>query len=297
MKARVLYHIALIALIMNTSVIAETRLKAVRADRPPMLDGNDDDAVWSRAQELRLVAEATGGPHQGEKITVLLKAAHDDQRVYFLLRWQDATQDVTHKTYVWSDEKSAYEAGPDREDVAALSFPIRGAFTADMLSGKEQLWDVWHWKAARTAPAGYAMDKTHVYSSIMPPNKANKFKANNGSEVWIARPEDAGAAGSTRGAGGSATRQHRAPDSKQQTTPIHYEPVRPSGSAADVRTGHTHREGWWTVEFARKLKTGYPDDVDFSASTTHLMGVAVFDKSEDEEHYTTGPIALRFMPR
>ena len=46
------------------------------------------------------------------------------------------------------------------------------------------------------------------------------------------------------------------------------------------------------MEFSRKLKTGHPDDADLSAPGTYLMGVAVFDKSEDEHHYTAGPITL-----
>ncbi len=288
MTSNIFYRGVFVVLMMSASVMAETTLTAVRAEKPPVLDGSDNDAVWMKAAELQIEAEATAGPHEGETTTVHLKAAYDDGHVYFLLSWHDASKDDTHKSYVWNDAKSAYEVGPDREDVAALSFPIRGAFTGDMLSGTEELWDVWHWKAARTAPAGYAMDKSHAFSSTMPTGKANKFKAKNGSEVWIARPEDAG---------GSATRQHAAPDSKQGSTPVHYEPAKPSGSAADVRTGHVHRDGWWTVEFERKLKTGYPDDIDFSVSRTHLMSVAVFDKSEHEEHYTTGPIALRFMPR
>ena len=285
MTTHIFYGGAFVALMMSTSVMAETTLTAVRAEKPPVLDGSDNDAVWTRAAELQIEAEATAGPREGETITVRLKAAYDDSHLYFLLSWHDASKDDTHKSYVWNEEKSAYEVGPDREDVASLSFPIRGTFTGDMLSGTEELWDVWHWKAARTAPAGYAMDKSHAFSATMPTGKANKFKAKNGSEVWIARPEDTG---------GSATRRHAAPDSKQGSTPVHYEPVKPSGSAADVRTGHAHRDASWTVEFARKLRTGHADDAPFSAAGTYLMGIAVFDKSEDELHYVAGPIALEF---
>ncbi len=285
MKTKTLFRVTLVTLIMSASVTAETRLKAVRADKPPVLDGKFDDSVWAKAMELRLKAEGRSGPTEGQETTVVLKAAYDEDNVYLLLRWRDATKDDTHKSYIWSDQKSAYEIGPDREDVASLSFPIRGEFTADMLSGREELWDVWHWKAHRTAPAGYAMDKTHVFFSTKPSGKAKKFHAKDGSEVWIARPEDAG---------GSVTRQHPAPGSKQTDPPVRYEAVTPSGSAADVRTGQSYREGWWTVEFARKLKTGYADDVEFSVPDTYPMAVAVFDKSEDEDHYTAGPIILEF---
>lgn len=285
MKAiKISYLATLIALMSATNLTAETNLQAVRADKPPVLDGNDKEALWQKGIELQLLAKVPSGTHEGEKTSVFLKAAYDDDHLYFLVRWQDATKDDTHKSYVWNESKSSYEVGPDREDVVAFSFPIRGEFTADMLSGKDELWDVWHWKAARTAPASHAMDKTHAYSTSMPSGKANKFEAKDGSVVWISRPEDAG---------GSATASHPAPKSKQAATPVHYEAVMPSGSAADVRAGQSHRGGWWTVEFARKLNTGHSDDAQFSVPGSYQMGVAVFDHSEDEDHYTTEPIVLR----
>ena len=52
-----------------------------------------------------------------------------------------------------------------------------------MLSGQDELWDVWHWKAQRTGPTGYAMDRTHVFSATEPPGgKAKKYPAKNGKD-------------------------------------------------------------------------------------------------------------------
>lgn len=275
-------------IVSATLAFAQTKLQAVKTDAPPMLDGASDDAVWKAATELKVDAEGRGGDAKGKKVGVTLKAAYDKDNVYVLLRWQDTTKDETHKTYVWNEGKSAYEAGPDREDNAALSFPIRGTFTADMLSGQDELWDVWHWKAQRTGPAGYAMDRTHVFSATEPPGgKGKKYAAKNGKDVWIARPEDAG---------DSVTKESQAPFAKPATGPKHYDAVKPSGSAADIRTGQAYADGWWTVEFARKLNTGNADDVALDISKTIAMGVAVFDKSEQEHHYTTEPITLSFAP-
>ena len=286
MKTNFFYRGAFVALMMSTSVMAETKLKAVRADNPPVLDGIPDDAAWANAGELRLQAKGRGGPTQGKTTAVTLKAAYDDENLYILLRWEDASKDATHKSYVWNDEKSAYEVGSDREDNAALAFPIRGEFSADMRSGTDELWDVWHWKARRTGPAGYAMDRTHAFTSTKPEGKAKKFSVKNGKDVWIARPEDSG---------GSVTTGHPAPDKKQATAPAHYQAVTPSGSAADIRTGQSYGNGWWAVEFARKLKTGSADDAQFSIPGNYQLGVAVFDKSEHEYHYTAGPITLELQ--
>ncbi|MBA3567941.1 MAG: hypothetical protein H0W28_01155 [Pyrinomonadaceae bacterium] len=74
----------------------------------------------------------------------------------------------------------------------ALGFEQTGPFTADMLSPVESVWEIWHWKAFRTNPQGYAMDKTHRYTRQKPEGRANPHKAADGAEVWIARPEDAG---------------------------------------------------------------------------------------------------------
>lgn len=273
----------LVSLAAGESTSAQPTLKAVRTSQPPKFDGNSDDPAWKQAPELKLDAVGRGGQAKGQRITVVLKAVYDADHVYFLLRWQDATEDVTHKSYVWNEQRNAYVVGPDREDNAAISFPIRGKFTADMLSGEDELWDVWHWKAARTGPAGYAMDRTHVFSTTKPEGKAKPYPAKNLKTVWIARPEDAG---------GSVTKEDKAPAEKQAASPKHYESVKPSGSAADIRTGHTFRNSWWTVEFGRKRNTGHADDVAFTVPGKLLMGIAVFDKSEHENHYTAGPITL-----
>lgn len=258
-------------------------LRAARVKTAPAIDGSPDDAAWKEAAELRLDAECRGGASKGKKTAVTLRAAVDDQYVYFLLRWQDASEDKTHKSYVWNDEKKAYESGKDLEDNAALSFPIKGKFTASMLSGEDELWDVWHWKAFRTGPAGYAMDRTHVFSATKPEGKAAEYDATNGKKIWIARPEDKG---------DSVTKEHQAPKERQAFSPPHYEAVKPSGSAADVQTGHSYKDGWWTVEFRRRLNTGNAGDAALTPGGKTPMGVAVFDKSEHENHFTAGPITL-----
>lgn len=269
------------------SVSSGLELPATKSAVAPKIDGAPDDAAWTATAEVKLDAECRGGPNKGKKTPVTIRATYDDQNVYFLLRWQDATEDKTHKSYVWNEEKKAYEAGKDLEDNAALSFPIRGKFTADMLSGEDELWDAWHWKAFRTGPAGYAMDRTHVFSATKPEGKAAEFDARSGKKVWIARPEDKG---------DSVTKENPAPKDKQATPPAHYEAVKPSGSAADIRTGQSYKDGWWTVEFSRKLNTGNADDAALAAPGKVSMGIAVFDKSEHENHYTAGPITLVFVP-
>jgi hypothetical protein len=50
-------------------------------------------------------------------------------------------------------------------------------------------------------------------------------------------------------------------------------PGRPGGSAADVRARGTWADGGWTVEFARSLSTGNPDDRDLAGLAEVPMAV------------------------
>ena len=60
------------------------------------------------------------------------------------------------------------------EDQASVAFPIEGEFTADMTSPVEARWDVWHWKAFRTDPAGHAQDRVHVMTFKDPGGNSEK---------------------------------------------------------------------------------------------------------------------------
>ncbi len=62
-------------------------LKAAKVAQPPKLDGSGDDAPWKIATELKLEADGRRGDAKGKSVTVTLKAAHDKENVYFLLRW------------------------------------------------------------------------------------------------------------------------------------------------------------------------------------------------------------------
>lgn len=56
----------------------------------------------------------------------------------------------------------------------AVAFEHTGSFVPDRLAGIEATWDLWHWKAFRTNPQGYAMDKTHRHADTQPAGTANK---------------------------------------------------------------------------------------------------------------------------
>ncbi len=247
-----------------------TRLVSIRVTAAPTVDGNGDEPVWRSAVPLQVVAKRVLAPNIGRSTRVSIWSVYTDTHIYFLASWEDATQDISHKTWVWNAEKKAYEEGLDREDMFALGFEHTGPFTADMLSPVESVWEIWHWKAFRTNPQGYAMDKTHRHTRQKPEGRANPHKATGGAEVWIARPEDAGK---------TVEKKQPAPTSYQGDRVPQYVAGNPGGSAADVRAKGAWDRGRWTLEFERRLDTRNPDDTAFDTKRVYKMALAAFDRT------------------
>jgi len=68
------------------------------------------------------------------------------------------------------------------------------------------------------------------------------------------------------------------------------------GSRADLLFGTVWNNGKWTAEFARKLNTGYDDDIQFTDfSKEYLFNIAEFDNSRHGyEHRTSESYFLKF---
>jgi hypothetical protein len=246
-------------------------LLSVPVPTAPALDGRADDAVWRNASAVTVVARGVMPRTKGTSAQVTLRAAHTATHFYLLAVWDDATKDDEgHRTWRWDATKKAYGEDTDREDMFAVAFEHTGSFVADMLAGVEATWDLWHWKAFRTNPQGYAMDKTHRYADSQPAGSANKHTATDGSDTWISRPQDAGA---------TLEVQHPAPTEYKGDRVARYSAGQPTGSAADVRAKGAWANGKWTVEFARLLDTGYPDDTVFNIARTYRMAVSVHDRT------------------
>jgi hypothetical protein len=116
------------------------------------------------------------------------------------------------------------------------------------------------------------MDKTHRYTKAQPAGRANRHAAKDGTEIWIARPEDAG---------DTVEKKQAAPASRGTDRVPQYLPGTPTGSAADVRAKGAWADGWWTLELARKLDTGHADDTPFDPKRAYKMAVSAHDRTGD----------------
>jgi hypothetical protein len=274
-----------VALVSLPSEAAVPKLVSARTGSAPTLDGDGDDASWKTAKAVEVVAEGVMPKSRGTSAKVTLRSVHTDTHIYMLVQWTDATRrDTGHKTWVWDTGKGSYTEDADREDAFSLAIEHTGEFTANMLSGNEATWDVWHWKAFRTNPQGFAMDRSHRYFKSQPAVKANKHTAKDGSELWIARPEDLG---------DTVERKQPAPSENKGSRIPQYLPGIPTGSAADVQAKGHWADGKWTLEFARKLDTGYPDDTPLSLSRTYKFAVGVHNDTGDMDK-ASGVIELGF---
>jgi len=263
------------ALVLLLAALQDKPIELVSApvDRAPALDGVADDDAWKSAAEVKVTLWKPHDPN--DKKDVLVRVCRTTDDIHFLLVWKDDTKDVRHHPFVWNKEKGDYDEAELEEDVASLGFELEGEFDADMLAGKESRWDVWHWKAARTNPAGFAMDKSHQYSRSNLGGKSKKFMGNDGKPVWIARPEDAGR---------SATKRADKPAKNEGDEVPQFIAQEPDGSAADVRAKGAWKDKTWTLELSRKLRTGQKDDAQLESGKSYGFTLAVFDHEEHADH-------------
>ncbi len=263
----------------------------------PTIDGKDGDAAWGQASEVNLLlpVQKGGGPSRAT-----VKAAYDDDNIYFLVKWQDPTgTESIHKnmlTYTAADKTWKKSGNEDRVyflfNINATDFSGGCAVychvgnpdwdvTHDSRMGTNnpgESIDVWHWKAARTNPMGHADDKHWVDLT-----KADEI-IYEGEEVLKTRLADSGSGfDSGNVEDGLPKFMHKNDpganvDFLFEVDEVAFDPNANwkdgdtvpgyvlkdgAGSRADVVTAATYSGGTWVVELQRSLVTNNPDDVQF----------------------------------
>ncbi|WP_163133960.1 ethylbenzene dehydrogenase-related protein [Agarivorans sp. Alg241-V36] len=163
----------------SVSATQYPRLLMVKIHQPLSLDGEGRNPLWSQAPALK-VRTSNGANMPGGVTDIEIRALHDGQSGYFLLRWADATRSLTHLPLQKTAEgwkvlqSSALNADENQfyEDKFALMISRSGQFAgagATHLGTKPHgerpgsasgrglhytldgsITDVWHWKAVRT---------------------------------------------------------------------------------------------------------------------------------------------------
>ena len=257
--------------------VAYLSARGVGREGAPVVDGQPSDPAWQAPTPLSFeVAGASG------RMTVTAEALWSPDRLWVLVRWPDKTRDDVHRPWVWSKGEKAYVAGREVEDALALSFDRDGRMGECMLAGGEAASDVWTWRAGRTDPSGYAEDAT-LTLSFQRIARANSYQTRSGRSVWIKEEPDSG----------SQPYQAQIVGAYAGDRIPRYIARTPSGSMADVAAKGSWRDGFWTVEFSRRLSTGDPGDVLFAPGREILFSLAVFNSREGIDHSTSKELTLK----
>jgi hypothetical protein len=251
---------------------------------------------------------------------------YTDERLFFLFKWKDPTHSITKQSWMFNGQKWVHLKG--NEDRIAVLFEItrinkfatRGcAITchspADVprkdwkfaTKTDDEKGDLWHWKAARSAPYGYADDAWLTVAG----NPTGSYRETG-------RRKDAGAGGDVKNETPDGIRPFYMQNSAvKPSVPgfllaeeavkitdysifksgdiIPYRlPLKPSGSRFDVKAISRYADGGWMVMLSRKLDTGHEDDVVFNPKKRYSFAIAVFDDSGSEHSKATEPMTLLF---
>jgi len=306
-------------------------LQANQVAAGPTLDGMMKPA-WEQATPLTV--RLMGGRNLPSGSTeVSLRAVYDNENIYFLAQWKDATKSERREPLQkqadgsWKKLVDPNDKGGDNntyyEDKLAMiwaikspSFERSGCFVACHLGeGKPygnkylpvgELADIWHWKGVRTGSVGQIDDQ------YLDDTKYDKEKS-----------PDAGRKSDKRDGGGYA--DNKLVDGKPQWALKDNKPAPPywildsekaafddskykagdevpgiivapfTGDRGDISARATWADGVWTLEWSRKLKTGSPTDVQFDdLSKRYAFGVAVFDNAQVRHAFHPGALGLTF---
>lgn len=296
---------------------AKQTVTAAKVDKAPAAL---DDSAWQKAKAVEIPFEGKER-FAGKKAMVNTKAVYTDDGIYFRFNWKDADKSVTKGAWKFDGQKWFHQEG--NEDRISLLFEIERinkfatkgcAVVCHVPAGKTakdgkfgttsaaEKGDLWHWKAARSDPAGFADDTwlTRI------------------SEEKGGRKSDAGKGGDKKNmtADKSQPMYMPAPGKKIAATDVllvahaveikdysgfkagdtltYRMPKMPEGSRADIKALSRYADGSWTVMLYRKLDTGHDDDVAFNPRKKYNFAMALFDNSGDEHSYDSEVLALQF---
>jgi hypothetical protein len=327
MKARsLLIWTAALAMIATGLFIGSGKLDAaakqtLTAKQVKQAPSDLDDAVWETAKAIE-VPFVGKEKFEGKKATVTTKAVYNGDQIHFLFNWQDPTLSVTKGAWQFDGEQWTHMPGD--EDRIALLFEInrinnyatkgcaiichvpQGAATAKdgkigTLSAAEK-GDLWHWKAARSDPAGVAED---TWLTVFTEKESGrKSDAGSGGDMRNetedkSKPKFTLAPGKQLGKNNILLAEDAVEIDdyaafKAGDVITYRIPKKHEGSRGDIAAVSRYADGAWTVMLSRKLDTGHDDDAAFDPRRKYNFTMALFDDSADEDSYDSEVIGLEF---
>jgi hypothetical protein len=292
---------------------AQTVVNAMRTKEIPAIDGQADRA-WNRVKRVKI--DIPG------EFTVNAKFAYTDTHIYLLFEWPDKDESL-NRMYVFSGGTWKTERGNedrfnlfwsinnsiaefDKQGCQIACHKKKGEDEGSMYTnGPNERGDLWHWKAQRTNPLGYADDQYVTNAPETTGDETTGRRADASSAGGYADNWDAGKNRPkytvAQGKGGPVLVQAKATPVGDKTRfadgmRLPREVLeKPEGSRGDVAASGKWAKKKWTLELARKLVTGHDDDVQFEdLSKTYYFGISIHDNSGGSTHVTSKVVELHF---
>ncbi len=280
-----------------------------------------DDTLWEKSKAIDIPFEGKES-FAGRRTHVTTKAVYTKDSIFFLYKWKDTDLSITKEAWKYEGGKWIHQKG--NEDRISMLFEIDrinnfatkgcaivchvpdGAANAKdgkfgTLSAVEK-GDLWHWKAARSDPAGYADDTwLTVISEKKGGRKGDKGIGGDKKNITDdkSRPRYMAAPGKSLGKNGILLASHAVEITdysvfKDGDTITYRMPKNFTESYADIKADSRYAHGEWTVMLSRKLDTGNTDDTAFNTKRKYNFAMALFDNSGDEDSYDSEVIILKF---
>jgi len=307
--------------IFNSHEVIGAGKQSVTAVKVKKAPAGSDDPAWQKAKAVEVPFEGKE-KFAGKKASVTTKAVYTDQEIYFLFSWKDTAKSVTKAAWAYDGQKWSHQKG--NEDRISLLFEINrinnfatkgcavvchvpeGAPNAKDgkfgTSSAAEKGDLWHWKAARSDPAGFADDTwVTVISEEKGGRKGDAGKGGDTKNITEDKsmPKYMLAPGKKLAKNDILLVSHAAEIKdysafKAGDTVTYRMPKMPEGSRADIKAVSRYADGSWTVMLYRALDTGNDDDVAFNPRKKYNFAMALFDDSGDEDSYDSEVVSLQF---
>ena len=305
--------------------LAAADILVITAERLDQIPKGLDDPIWKEISSVPVPAQGRDILAK-EKDIVYTQVAYTNDTLYFRLTWKDPTRSVVKRSWKYDGENWYHlEGNEDRialffENTRINKFATRGCAIvchspADVprngwklaTKNTEEQGDLWHWKAARSAPYQHADDAWLTVAG----NPSGSYRETG-------RRKDAGKGGDIKNQtqDGSMPLYMQDPSKKPKVPgfllmeeavkikdysifkagdviPFRL-PLKPDGSRSDIMTESSHTSAHWTVMAYRKLNTGHDDDVVFNPMKRYSFAMAVFDNSGSDHSKATKPLILTF---
>lgn len=291
------------------------------SDTSAQQGSNPQELVAAKAEKVDFKAELTDGWKAATMVemasahargrpgpSVELRAQHDGEYVYIMAQWKDATKSDTKQAWEYKD--GAWSKSEGDEDRIAFAFGGNaagfetkgcGALCHDgemRTTGKDEIGDLWHWKAARGGQNGECDDQHFAGGDKGRPDDAGKSAYETNADKVGKAPKWVWKEGADTGAAFTADTARELPADFKPENGYRVPSIRlraPEGSRADLKSAAAWADGVWTVVIKRKLDTGNKDDVQFKVGESASFAVALLDNKgvkDGHDHSKTALVKL-----